>query len=240
MADMKKKFSFDIFQLLGAGFVVVWGIDFIAKALWHGISSFVFMAFCSFLLLVAGLGFLYKKQALIISALSMVIIFQLSWTVDTVGIVFTGKSYLHASEYLFGVGPLEYLVAMRHFFTLPALLYGLSKFSVNAVSRKAVLATTVIYLICMGIPFFLGPVAENINYTNMRQFPFDGTVLVNPNPARFFISFIILWGMLATLTYFLSKIPLSDEKWKRFLVRFSAWFTLFGILFSVLGYLRIY
>lgn len=245
MNTWKKITSLDTFQLLGAGFVFVWAVDFITKAYWYGIGSFEFMYFCSTILLFAGIGFLFKKREVIVAVLAMAFLFQIPWIIDMAVITFTGHTLNGVASYLFSVKKWEYLISMRHLFTIPALLYGFAhltsnKSEVHRTILSAPITTFATLIISIAIPFFFAPPIRNINFSNMSTVPFFYNNGNTPHPLHFIFAFVTILFALIIVEFFLNRIPPKNPLWKRDILYLACIFTLGGIILSVLGYIRLH
>ncbi len=245
MNAWKKINSLDTFQLLGAGFVFVWAVDFITKAHWYGIESFEFMYFCSTILLFAGIGFLFKKREIIVAVLAMAFLFQIPWIVDMTVITFTGHTLNGVAAYLFSVKKWEYLISMRHLFTIPALLYGFAHLASNKSEvRRTILSAPITTLTTLAIsiiiPFLFAPPERNINFSNMSTVPFFYNNGTTANPAQFIFAFIVILVALIIIEFFLNRIPPKNPLWKRDISYLAYIFTIGGIILSVLGYMRLH
>lgn len=195
------------------------------------------MYFCSFLLLLGGIGFLYKNTDLIIAVLTMTFLFQLPWTIDMISIVLTGKIYLGTAGYLFHVKKPEYFIAMRHLFMVPALFYGFTMLPARSHRGKvAPFYTMAIFLLGVLIPSVFAPSGRNINYSNMITSPFHYSTSGEPNIIFFIIALICGATILGSFAHYVGLIHMRDKRWKHFFVRFAEVWAILGVIIAIFGF----
>lgn len=238
MSYLKEKlFSLDKIQLLGVGFVVVWLIDFFTKWHWFGIESFQFLFFCSTMLLLAGIGFLFKKPKVVIAALSLTLVFQISWFIDINSIIFLGHPFNNDASYVYGLNLWQYIITLRHFFMIPVMLYGLTLF--GPFDKKNVILGSV-YTFLLGIlaSIILAPPSEDINYTGdlpHKIFWDTGDFFLNKSILLVFTIFAVMFS-----AFVLTKIPFNNPKWNKVIKYFSIIYIIFGCVLGYLGYLKLF
>ncbi len=238
MEKTYKKIKLYRTEFLGGAFILVWAIDFLAKASMHGLDKFQFMFFSSIMVLFGGIGLLLNNKTIVASVFAISLI-ELWWSFDMAALVFIGKPVLHAVGYLNTLPKIEYFIALRHLFVIPGLLYGLSQMKGAVNKADSIMTTLAIYLFCIEVPFFFAPSVENINFTNLRNFPFSTAGATSPDLLKFLLYLLVTGAILAGLSYIVAKIP-RQHKYQRILSGLSFYLSLFGILLSLIGYFKFY
>jgi hypothetical protein len=86
------------------------------------------------------LGILYKKSNLILSQLMLIMVPDLLWIADFIGILITGNSFLGVASYFFEPSSLlRKLVTSQHLFTIPLSILALSIIKTDKVKSKLLL-----------------------------------------------------------------------------------------------------
>jgi len=239
MQITKNKNSLDITQLIGVGFVVLWAIDFILKSYWYGFSSLTFMFYCSIILLFIGFGLILKNVPLTVASVALIVVFQSMWFVDMIAVLSGGVSIGGGAGYLQSMTRPEYLLTLRHLFMLPFAIYAFSKLNGNSKPKSAILWTAVILLFGVIVPFFFGPAELNINYSNISAYPF----FLEKNTFGYFMYFfyvVCIICFFSLITYFMTKIQLKNNIWKKRLKFLVIFIFILAILLSIFGFKQLY
>jgi hypothetical protein len=125
-------------------------------------------------------GILYKKPNLILSQLMLIIVPDLIWTVDFVGILVTGNSFLGVANYFFEPGSLlRKLVTLQHLFVIPLSILALSIIKTDKIKLKLLLISFAELMIFFALSFIL-PSDYSINClptsTGCTSFVFPETI----------------------------------------------------------------
>jgi hypothetical protein len=86
------------------------------------------------------IGILLKKPNLILSQLIIIMIPDLLWIADFIGIVLTGNSFLGVSKYFFEPGSLfKKILTLQHFYLVPLSILALGILKVDKIRLKLLL-----------------------------------------------------------------------------------------------------
>jgi len=147
--------------IIGAIFFIWWVVDLSIKL--RDIGSHEYLWFCSISLLLVAIAFFIKSSTLLLSTLSILLIFHLLWNFDFFYYIFKSKFIITDKIDLFGAGctPIEFIDGLRHVFSIPFILLGIIYF--GKLKKYHWILTSSILLILGHVSYFLTSFNENLN-----------------------------------------------------------------------------
>jgi hypothetical protein len=155
------------------------------------------------------IGILLKKPNLILSQLIIIMIPDLMWIADFIGILLTGNSFLGVSKYFFESGSLfKKVLTLQHLYTVPLSILALGILKIDKIKLKLILISFV-ELIGFFILGFILPAQYGINClptsANCTSFVFSKII---PYPLIWIIvefSFVLISFLILYYLPFIKK-----------------------------------
>jgi hypothetical protein len=148
------------------------------------------------------IGILLKKPNLILTQLFIIMVPDLLWIADFIGIILTGNSFLGISKYVFDSGSFfKKIVTLQHLYTVPLAILSLGILKINKIKINLLLISFCELMIFFTIGFML-PSQIGINClpasTSCTSFIFPAAI---PYP----LIWIIIEFSFATISYFILR-----------------------------------
>jgi len=229
------------FLLIGIGCFLWWLIDFFYKLRLY--QEYHFLWFCSISLLLIAIGFIFRKPAILISVLSIALIFQVDWILDFFSHAFFLTPLTTSTSYIFEYGHTlpEFILSLRHLFMIPLAFLGIKE--IKKTGKYAIIVTISILILLGVVSFFITTPVYNINCSQRPCWTTQTNISKWVWGPFFLSSLIILSGLLVSplLNVFFKK-SFKEKKYEKvlnFLIIFFFMLAILGIIFGSLAYSKI-
>jgi len=192
---MKKKLS--SFQQIGIAFILIYIILFIYR-LPRGLDSNIW--YCDWVLLFSGTALLLKNKKATSVFLVQCLMVQTPWLIDAVYYGLFSKSLIGVSAYLYGADYtlINFIISLRHFIVIPALLIYFTKNKFDKKYTTHLLYSTLTFIFILTISLF-GIPANNSNCI------YKPCMTIYPNLKPWILYLVSFYIFLLTLQFIMLK-----------------------------------